>query len=160
MNILAIDPGTHRSAFVDLRNGELYAHGILPNTEMLDLLHHEPSWTDPAELLVVERMASYGKRVGIEVLDTCIWVGRFIERWQREHALVFRREVKLHLCGASTATDADIRAVLIQRYGGEAAIKKGGALRGVKGDVWQALALAVVFKETHGDGALAEIGGR
>ena len=147
MNILAIDPGTERSAFVDLRDGELFGHGILSNAEMLDLLHHEPSWTDPAEVLAVEMIASYGMPVGAEVFTTVLWIGRFIERWSREHALVYRRDVKLHLCGSARAKDANIRQALLDRFGGKAATRKGGALRGVKADVWSALALAVTYSD-------------
>jgi hypothetical protein len=60
---------------------------------------------------------------------------------------VFRRDVKLSLCGSARAKDGNIRTALIDLHGGkEAAIgrkKTPGPLWGVHADVWAALALAI-----------------
>ena len=100
--------------------------------------------------------------VGAEVFETVYWIGRFAERAiQLDHAAerVFRRDVKLHLCGNSRAKDANIRQALIDRYGGkEQAIGRKasqGPLYGLSGDCWSALAVAVTFAETRLDVAMA-----
>jgi hypothetical protein len=107
---------------------------------------------------VIEMIASYGMAVGREVFDTCRWVGRFQQQWESFHEstceLVYRRAVKMHLCGNNTAKDANVRQALIDRFGpGKAkaiGVKaKQGPMYGITGDVTQALALAVTFADTH-----------
>jgi hypothetical protein len=106
-------------------------------------------------------IASYGMPVGAEVFETCVWIGRFAERWQHaygyEHVpprMVYRREVKLHLCGSSKAKDPNVRQALIDKWGGKdkAIGKKAspGPLYGLTGDCWAALAVAVTAAETEG----------
>jgi hypothetical protein len=100
-------------------------------------------------------IASYGMPVGAEVFDTCVWIGRFVEAWcfTEYTSLVYRKDVKLHMCNSPRANDATIRQAVIDRFGGkEKAIgnkKQPGPLRGVSGDVWQALALAITWSETN-----------
>jgi hypothetical protein len=106
--------------------------------------------------VAIEMIASYGMPVGREVFDTCLWVGRFIETAARaayKADLVYRRDVKLHLCGQARAKDANIRQALLDKFGGKAAQgtkATPGPLYGVKADVWSALAVAVTFSETCG----------
>jgi hypothetical protein len=95
--------------------------------------------------------------VGAEVFETCVWAGRFIERWYRNprrptHLRVYRRDVKLHLCGSMRAKDANVRQALIDRYGPgkEKAIGRKaapGPLYGISGDCWAALGVAVTAAE-------------
>ena len=103
-------------------------------------------------------VASYGMPVGAEVFETVFWIGRFYERHENEGgrvARVFRKDVKMHLCGQTKAKDSNIRQALIDRYGPgkEKAIglkKTPGPLYGIKGDEWQALALACYWLDTKG----------
>ncbi|MGH3262767.1 MAG: hypothetical protein ACRDNS_12285, partial [Trebonia sp.] len=115
--------------------------------------------------LAVENIASYGMPVGAETFGTCIWIGRFIERWRiaavhiapparLDPILVYRREVKLHLCGSARAKDPNVRQALIDRFGPgkDRAIglkASPGPLYGLSGDGWAALGVAV----TVADGA-------
>jgi hypothetical protein len=111
-----------------------------------------------ASVLAIEMVASYGMAVGATVFETCVWSGRFIERWlvsdkrRPEPVRVHRKEVKIHLCGSMRAKDANIRQALIDRYGGkESAIGKKanpGPLYGMSGDCWSALAVAITAAET------------
>lgn len=148
IQILAIDPGPTQSAWVLLdEDGGLTGFGKNPNQEVLLLISENRS-----RLLAVERIASYGMRVGLEVFDTAFWSGRFIQHHGGNHRLVFRRDVKLHHTGRSTTNDADVRQVLIDRFGPgkDKAIgkkKSPGPLYGVKADVWQALALALYVRD-------------
>lgn len=164
MSVLAIDPGPTHSAlvFYDGEAREVSGHATLDNYEMLGQLGGVASWQPMPDECVVEMIASYGMAVGAEVFDTCVWIGRFVERWN--HAtlwrastppadLMLRRAVKLHLCGATNAKDGNIRQALIDKFGGkERAIgkkAKPGPLYGIKADEWQALALAVTYAETR-----------
>jgi hypothetical protein len=121
----------------------------LPNEQMLrriDEILLEASQGDPA-VLAIEMIASYGMAVGAEVFETCVWIGRFCERWASTTGAppvrIARMAVKLAICHDSRAKDANIRAALIDQFGGALATKKGGALYRVKGDEWAALALAM-----------------
>jgi hypothetical protein len=81
-----------------------------------------------------------------------VWIGRFVEAWRGSYTLMFRREVKLHLCGQARAKDPNVRQALIDRFGPgrEKAIgtkKQPGPLYGVSADVWSALAVAVTWSE-------------
>jgi hypothetical protein len=65
--------------------------------------------------------------------------------------LVYRKDVKLYLCGSLRATDANIRAALLDRFGPGREIAVGtkrapGPLYGIKGDEWSALAVALTLQ--------------
>lgn len=162
MRVLAIDPGNERTAFVLFESGRVLQKGIWPNYDVLSLLGDFTSATLPDEC-VVEMIASYGMPVGAEVFETCVWIGRFVERWESVSAgaqahQVVRRDVKMHLCGNNAAKDGNIRAALIDRFGPGKAKAIGtknaqGPLYGVRADEWAALALAVTFADTRGKAA-------
>ena len=100
--------------------------------------------------LVIEQVASFGMAVGAEVFETVYWSGRFAEAvYPLPVDRITRIKVKTHLCHDSRAKDANIRAALIDRYGGPAALRKGGDLYGVSKDVWSALAVAVTWADQH-----------
>lgn len=153
MRVLAIDPGNELSAWCVYSDGRVLSFGIDANALLLFKLEHgdfEAGHMECAEL-AIEMIASYGMPVGREVFETCLWIGRFIQSWSVAHTLVYRRDVKLHLCGSARAKDGNVRQALIDRYGGkEKAIgRKGtpGPLFGVRADVWSALAVAVTFAD-------------
>ena len=147
--IFAIDPGTTHSGLVIMVDGRVTSSGVLENREMLDeiAIHRGTP-------MACEMIASYGMAVGKEVFETCVWIGRFMERADNPDAvrLVYRKDVKLHLCGSPRAKDANIRQALIDRWGGKAeaigTIKKPGPLYGVKSHAWAALGVAVTALET------------
>ncbi|OQB96743.1 MAG: hypothetical protein BWX86_00585 [Verrucomicrobia bacterium ADurb.Bin122] len=149
MRIIAIDPGTERSAWVVLDNGRLVTFAYSPNAEVAATLAEErrnPRF--PGARLAIEMMASLGLPVGREVFETCVWIGRFIEAFGGDAMMIYRSTVKANLCHSNRANDSTIRAALIDRFGpGKAAAigtrGKHGPLYGVTGDVWQALAVAV-----------------
>ena len=170
MIVLAIDPGNERSAWClySVAAGRVLRFDKQPNDDVLQLVNDGFRWTfgnstleyEP-DVLAVEMIASYGMPVGREVFETCVWIGRFVESWNRsncegggEHPhLVYRKDVKLHLCGQARAKDPNIRQALIDRFGGkEKAIGKKvtpGPLYGISADVWSALAIAVTFADTR-----------
>lgn len=153
--ILAIDPGTTRSAWCVVSGPNLLSFGIVPNEYLLDKLRaRSPEgafWeVSSATEVVIEKVESFGMAVGAEVFETVYWAGRFAEAASPlPVARIGRKAVKLHLCGSSRAKDPNIRAALIDRFGGPAAIKRGGQLHGVAKDVWAALAVGVTWLDLH-----------
>ncbi len=158
MRLLAIDPGPTKSAFVVLDGNIILESNILPNDAVASLvdayaggLHHG------VKHLAVEMVQSFGMAVGAEVFETVLWTGRFIGAWEQvrvdEWSRVYRKDVKMHLCGNMRAKDANIRQALIDRFGGkEAAIgtkKSKGPLWGIKSDLWSALAIGITWLETR-----------
>ena len=148
--ILAIDPGPVESAWVTYNE---YQHGSGPsvcdfskhdNQELLAYLKRRGDGLPTR--LVIEKIASYGMAVGEEVFETCVWTGRFMQAFGAEHCdRITRHQVKINLCGSARAKDANIRQAVIDRFGGSSAIKKGGPLYKVSGDVWSALAVALTW---------------
>lgn len=154
MVVVALDPGPQQTALVALRaDGRPFESTIGRNShivEILDLMAADPGLESP--VLAVEMIASYGMLVGADVFETCVWIGRFVERWGGKHALVYRRDVKLHLCDSPRAKDANIRQALIDRFGpGKATAigtkKAPGPLYGFKSHLWAALAVAVTYHD-------------
>lgn len=150
MRVLAIDPGTTQSGFAYIEDRHVIDSGILDNDELLSYLQG----FDATALLAIEMIASYGMAVGKEVFETCVWIGRFLQMWQMSNSpatLIYRRDVKLHLCGSVRAKDANIRQALIDKLGPQGTKKEPGPTYGVKSHAWAALAVAVTFAETNGD---------
>jgi len=153
-SLISIDPGSEQSAYVRycLVADTPIAAGIEPNAAILKTLHAISR--APGYMLAVEMIASYGMPVGKTVFDTCLWIGRFIEAWGGPYELVYRKDVKMHLCGTTRAKDSNVRQSLIDRFGpGKAKAiglkKTPGPLYGFKADMWAALAVAVTFADLH-----------
>ena len=145
--ILAIDPGTERSAFVMLHEGMIVCHGLQENAWVLGFLESYRSHLSHP-LLAVEMIASYGMPVGREIFETCVWIGRFVQAWQPLPVeYVYRRDVKLHLCGSPKAKDANIRQALLDLYGPQGTKKDPGPTHGLKADEWAALGVAETMRE-------------
>jgi hypothetical protein len=150
VTLLALDPGNAETAFVvyDRARRIPTGFGKIDNADMLAAVHGGlRNLCDRHTMLAIEMIASYGMPVGREVFETCVWIGRFIEAWSGPHKLVYRRDVKLELCGNQRAKDGNVRQALIDRWGGkDVAIGKKaspGPLYGFSADVWQALGVAV-----------------
>ncbi|HKK06198.1 MAG TPA: hypothetical protein VKA50_10160, partial [Gammaproteobacteria bacterium] len=146
--MIAIDPGPEQSAWVRYVNGEILEMDIEPNEHVRTWLPHASSST-----LAIEMVASYGMAVGKDVFETVYWIGRFDEAHNEGSAIrIYRKDVKVHLCGNVTAKDSNIRQALIDRFGGtggkDAAVGKKaspGPLYGIRKDLWSALAVAVTY---------------
>ena len=143
---LAIDPGNHESAWVliDNKTRRPLDFGKDENGELLlELPHME------ADRVVIEMVASYGMPVGADVFETCVWIGRFVERSPVKPVLQVRAPVKLHHCRSSRAKDSNIIQALVDRFApgqpnrGKGTKSSPGWFHGFAADVWQAYALAV-----------------
>ena len=150
--LLAIDPGTTQSGFVVFDGQRVIESGVHQNEEVLRLL--AASQERRITSLAIEMIACYGMGVGREVFETCVWIGRFQQAWHDPGAvrLVYRREVKLHLCESVKAKDANVWVALVDKFGGrDAAVgskRAPGPLYGVKSHARAALGVAVTTFET------------
>jgi hypothetical protein len=112
-----------------------------------------------AEIFAIEMVASYGMPVGREVFETVRWIGRFQQAWRDPETVrfVYRKDVKLHLCGSARAKDANIRQALIDKLGPVGTKAVPGPLYGVKSHIWSALAVAVTALEGPFDSAVPSV---
>jgi hypothetical protein len=158
MRILAIDPGNIESAFVVYEDGKIFDKGKLENVAMLGMINHNPEFIF-SEHLAIEMVACYGMAVGKTVFDTCVWIGRFIQAWNKDYTQIYRRDVKMFLCNSTKAKDGNVRQAIIDRYpptgGGKipqiGTKKQPGQLFGIHDDIWAALGVAITFSETKND---------
>jgi hypothetical protein len=154
MTILALDPGPVQTGWCVYDGARVLDCGVRANA---DLLYALPGV--PADRLAIEMIASYGMAVGREVFETCVWIGRFQQAWRAPDAveLVYRKDVKLHLCGTTKAKDANIRQALLDLFpatGGGKTPQVGtkaqpGPLFGVSSHAWPALGVAVTALATR-----------
>lgn len=144
--LLAIDPGNKQSAFVCLNGLAITDYGILENNELMSRMGSFAFFP-----MAIEMVQSFGMAVGAEVFETVFWTGRFFERWHHlgfpAHR-VFRKEVKMHLCGNMRAKDPNIRQALLDKLGPQGVKKAQGPTYGISKDCWSALAVGVTFQET------------
>lgn len=140
MAILAIDPGTTQSGYCLFSRGTVLESGVVENGALLRLVS-----ISAATGLAIEMIASYGMPVGKEVFETCVWIGRYQQAWPDPELvrLIYRRDVKLHLCGSPRAKDGNIRQALLDKLGPVGTKKEPGPLYGVKSHAWAAVAVAV-----------------
>lgn len=146
MKILAIDPGDEYSAFVimDEKFKPILFDKIL-NQELISRLGQTQF-----DAIYIEMIASYGMPVGAEVFETCVWIGRFMERLHAPKIeRINRKEVSLHHCHSAKAKDSNVIRALVDRFAyGQSNFGKGtkndpGWFHGFSKDVWQAYALGV-----------------
>lgn len=156
MRVFAVDPGTEESAFVryDTETKALLEHGREPNRDLVLRLRRGRPWEE--DVVAIEMIASYGMAVGKEVFATCVWIGRYLEALRGPALLVYRRDVKLTLCGSSRAKDPNVRASIIDRFGpgkdkAVGSKRVPGPLFGVKRDCWAALGVAITAAEHGGE---------
>lgn len=153
-SILAIDPGTLESGWVMLIDGNVSESGVCKNEDMLETVK---CWRGA---LAIEMIASYGMPVGREVFETCVWIGRFVQayRWPDRAEMIYRRDVKLHLCGTPKAKDGNIRQALIDLIGPQGVKKSPGPTYGVKSHAWAALAVAATALNLRRQAIAPELG--
>jgi hypothetical protein len=148
--ILAIDPGTTESGWCKF-DGRVVDSGIWTNRLMLDFVTGSG-----CRDLAIEMFTSYGGRVGHEVFETLVWIGRFQQSWRDPEAvkLVYRKSVVAHLLPPPKkqykfeTPDANIRQALIDKLGPVGTKAVPGPLYGVKSHAWAAVAVAVTVFDT------------
>ena len=153
MRILAIDPGNTESGYALIEDYKPLLIGKVRNQDLLIYILAELPSLDN---IVIEMVASYGMAVGQTVFDTCVWIGRFEQAGinsVRKVEKIFRKDVKMNLCGQTRAKDSNITQALVDRFsypqhaekGGKGTKNDKGFFFGFKSDIWQAYALGVTY---------------
>jgi hypothetical protein len=152
MNILGIDPGNTKSGVVLFNGRTVVMAGVVPNEEVLALLD-EAAKLHRIERCAIEMIESMGMAVGKETFETVRWVGRFQERWNIAKGspaeLIYRKDVKIHLCGSMRAKDGNVRQALIDKLGKPGTKHAPGPTYGCASHSWQALGVAVTALEAQ-----------
>lgn len=151
--LLAIDPGPDKSAYVDMSfGGVVVRHGYVMNAILVEgILGRFP------EVLAIEDVKSYGMPVGRDVFEMCKWMGEFRRQMRlngSEYVEIANIAIRQQICRTGSAGDANIRAALIERFGGNRKIvvgtqKNPGPLYGITKHIWSALAVGVTYLETR-----------
>lgn len=150
MRVLALDPGDTQTGycFIDADTLRPLRFGKEDNQSVLLLVQLEAY-----DLLVSERVASYGMAVGRNVFETCEWVGRYTQASHAPVVYIYRQEEKIHICHDSRAKDSNIRRALIDRFAqhdlknGRGTKKNPDWFYGFKKDVWAAYAAGITYIE-------------
>jgi hypothetical protein len=147
--IFAIDPGTTQSGWVLFDGAKVVDSGVHDNHDLLRWVQAGQG----ADTIAIEMMQARGMPFSNDEMRTLVWVGRFQQAWRApdEVRLVFRKDVKMHVCGQMKANDANVRQGLINLFPGSGGGKtpqvgtKGqpGPLYGVSSHAWPALGVAV-----------------
>ena len=149
MRLLSVDPANVNSAYVliDTDTFQIYDFGKVENSQLIKYLRE--SWYD---VIAIEMIASYGMAVGQEVFETCVFIGRLIqiaEILDVRADRVYRKDVKLNLCGAPRAKDGNVIQALKDRFGVKGTKACHGYFYGFKADCWQAYAVAVTWIDDY-----------
>ena len=100
-SVLAIDPGSAQSAWLRYEGDRPQGFGITAN----DVLVRALRTGGLPEVVVIEKVESYGMAVGADVFDTVLWAGRFAEAAHRVPVVLLpRRAVKLALAANVSVT--------------------------------------------------------
>ena len=159
--IVGIDPGNNASAYCvideDMRPLSFAKQGNeLMYCTLVEFLGTLPE-SSTIEV-VIEGIASYGMPVGAEVFNTCIWIGKLMERFERADfpvSMLYRKDEKMAICHSPKANDATIRQALIDRFAysvpnkGKGTKKNQGWFYGFRADIWQAYAIAVTYHDLN-----------
>jgi hypothetical protein len=141
--IIGVDPGESHSGVVIFgadTQTVIAADAHMENHEVLKLLSQNDT------IAVVENIENFGMPAGKSLFETSYWIGRMTQAHGEDRTVrVGRRVIKLHFCGSARATDANIRAALIDRFGPPGTKRSQGKLYNVKSHGYSALALAVYY---------------
>lgn len=149
MIILAVDPGTSLSGYLvmDTDTYEIIDKGKVENDVLTGMVK-----TGYFDMLAIEGFQSFGMPVGKEVFDTAYYIGRLLqiaEDLGSKTRMVYRSDIKMHHCHTLMAKDANIRQVMLDRFGAQGTKKSPGKTYGISKDIWSALAIAAYVADTE-----------
>lgn len=161
--ILGIDPGPTTSGVVlydPVQRVVLWSTAKMGTGAMLDAFREGffRDWEKPNEnvwymddmTLAVERVVSYGKRIGAETIQTIEVIGRLLEMWEGRTAYAISRpDVLDAIAGNRSCKEGPAWDRLCEMHGGDktqavGTKKSPGPLYGVGSHARSALAVAVV----------------
>lgn len=143
--IIGIDPANVQSALCVFDGERIFEHGVINNDTFFDTVLSLQE-RDNAHVFI-EDIQSMGMAVGASVFNTCKYIGRLqllCEQNNIPYEMVKRTDIKLHHCNTTRAKDKNIRAALIERFGGKGTKANKGFFYGVSGsDEWSAAAISI-----------------
>lgn len=143
--VLAIDPGNTQSGWCVFDGLKVQACGVDDNDDIRFIIMGAAE-NYPGIRVAMEMIASYGMPVGRDVFETCVWIGRFYQTAKDNGMcpkLIYRKDVKMEICGTTKAKDGNIRQAIIDRVGPPGTKKKPGPTYGCKTHIWAALGVAI-----------------
>ena len=157
--VIGIDPGNIETGYcvVYKDNYEIIGKGKCLNEVMYEeiglCLASSPEYSNDMRIYVaVEGFKSYGMMMGQTTIDAIWWSGRFFEMYEdHDPFTLYRKEVKLNLCGMTNAKDKNVTAALVERFApntlnrGKGYKKSPGYFYGFKADIWAAFAICVTY---------------
>ena len=146
VRILAIDPGTEKSAFVVWDGTHVWERGIVDNPivqSYIAAVQHDVLAIEQPQMCCTKKVP--GKLVA-DLLTTREWVGRFDAAHNAR--LIPARSIRKVVCGNAKAADKDVRAALVKRFGEPGTKKSPGPLYGIASHLWSALAVAVTVYDS------------
>jgi len=139
MIIMGIDPGTSCSGIALVKDNYIVIDSRkIYSSEVENFIRN----TSP-NIVVCESIQSYGMAVGMEIFETCFWIGEY-RQVCRQCSIPFhlypRPEYARAIAGVQKVTDSVLRQALLLRFGGD---RKGEPLFKLKGSTDQRSAFAV-----------------
>lgn len=160
--ILAIDPGNIESGvvIVDEKTLQPYFAEKMNNDELIQCIYDKCEPFNNYKNVAIEMIASYGMPVGVEVFETCVWIGRLKEAIINVYPgvsidYIYRKDEKMNLCQSMKANDATIKQALVDRFTpgqknyGKGTKKAPGWFYGFAKDIWAAYAVAVTYHDLY-----------
>lgn len=149
--VFAIDAGNKDSGYAILESKSSLLRidgsptfGKISNEVLLDVIRR---WAGEVDF-AIEFPYPKNSTVPYEVFEMAAWVGRMeqviIDSGEKS-ARIFRHREKSVMCRSGSATDAQIRAAVIDLMGGKGTPSSPGPTFGVTADVWQAIAVGITF---------------
>lgn len=167
MRILAIDPGTTKTAYCMMTEEPAVISAADVDNEIVLRLVEEGDYDQMTiECMEARNLSSAGQAIGKSTYETCIWIGRYIQAATRRNkpiTRIYRSEERSLLvptkknklpplpAGIGNTTDAKIRASLIARFArhdkknGKGTKNNKDMFYGFQGDMWAAFAVGVTF---------------
>ena len=145
VKLLGIDPGSEHSAFVVYDGERPLCFGKWANAALLRDI--QVGRLGETTNMAIETLKPRGMPTSFEEMQTQLFAGRLWQSWYDRQGgdkfalsapeQVFRHDVKMHLCGRANANDSNIRAALIDLFGGESKAIGGVKCRACKGKGWR-----------------------
>lgn len=149
MIICGIDPGPETSGICvwDTDRQTICAHNaICENNLIVDTAEYGDGVAErKIDKFVIEDIACFGVSVGKSVFDTLKVIGRLQERL--DYQMVFKNDIQLHFCNTKKAKDANIKRVLLDRFGEKGTKKNPGITYNLKNHSWDAFALCIYYQD-------------
>lgn len=165
MYIISLDTGDSESAFViyNKETKQLADKHILPNVELVSRFKNFCK-NNKVDLALIEMSASYGMPIGMPVLMNVFVIGFFSQFFKNlgiPVKLIFRKTVKMELCGAlNKVNDSAVNLTIQDMYWGYPGCKtkkninpfynneeteKNEARYEMQNDLWAALSILTAY---------------